>query len=61
MAGCFIIRHKVADVLSRHFPANFKILEGVNFYAGLSGYVAGMVFKKKNWLIHVREKKCIAS
>jgi len=29
------------------FSCKFKILEGVNLYAGLSGYVAGMVFLKK--------------
>jgi len=29
------------------FSCKFKILEGVNFYAGLSGYLAGMVFLKK--------------
>ena len=29
------------------FPCKFKKLEGVNLYAALSGYVAGMVFLKK--------------
>jgi len=47
MAGCFIITHKVTYVLSRHFPENLRYWNGVNLYAVLSGFVAGMVFFKK--------------